>query len=278
MTRREPLHDARWTRLGGDAHVSRWRVDDGSTRYFVKVGAIDKTDALDAEAEALRTIADTSTIRVPRVVLFEATANRAVLVLEWLDLGGEGRDGALGRVLAKLHDVTATRFGWHRDNAIGANPQFNAWADDWAAFFRDRRLRPQLELAGRNGYAPIVSNGAALLAAVPRILEGHRPAASLLHGDLWSGNAGALIDGTPVIFDPSSYYGDAETDVAMSELFGGFTPAFYAEYRKARPFAFGHEKRRTLYNLYHVLNHLNLFGASYLTQAQRMVSQLASGR
>jgi protein-ribulosamine 3-kinase len=178
-----------------------------------------------------------------------------------------------------MHATTSSRFGWHRDNTIGATLQANAWDDDWAAFFRDRRLRPQLELAERNGYGGTLRrDGAALLERIPHLLGGHRPAASLLHGDLWAGNAGRLRDGTPVIYDPAAYYGDREADLAMTELFGGFGSAFYATYNEAMPLPDSYEKRRTLYNLYHVLNHLNLFGTSYLGRAEAMIAELLAYR
>jgi protein-ribulosamine 3-kinase len=177
--------------------------------------------------------------------------------------------------VARMHAVTSPRFGWHRDNTIGATPQTNGWSDDWATFFRERRLRPQLELAVRNGHErSLLRDASRLVERIPAMLSGHHPAASLLHGDLWAGNAGRLRDGTPVVYDPSTYYGDRETDIAMTALFGGFDAAFYDAYSALMPFAPGHEKRRTLYNLYHVLNHVNLFGASYLPLARRMIAQL----
>ena len=230
---------------------------------------------LAAEAEGLRAIAQTGAIRVPQVIASGEAEGAAFLVLEWLDIIEGGRDAALGHALARMHAATSPRFGWHRDNTIGATPQANAWSDDWCAFFRDRRLRPQLELAGRNGHrGTLRRDGPRLLDHIPRLLEGHRPIASLLHGDLWAGNAGQLRDGTPVIFDPAAYYGDREADLAMTALFGGFGAAFYATYAAAMPLPAGNETRRTLYNLYHVLNHLNLFGAAYLARAEGMMAEL----
>ncbi len=201
------------------------------------------------------------------------------LALEWLEIVDGGRDASLGRALARMHAATAPRFGWHRDNTIGMTPQVNGWSDDWAGFFRDRRLRPQLELAERNGYRGALGrDGVELLERVPRLLEDHRPAASLLHGDLWAGNAGRLRDGSPVVYDPATYYGDREADLAMTELFGGFGPAFHAAYAEAMPIPEGYPTRRTLYNLYHVLNHLNLFGAAYLARAEAMIAELLAYR
>jgi fructosamine-3-kinase len=160
----------------------------------------------------------------------------------------------MGSMLARAHSRPGPRFGWHRDNYIGSSPQQNGWCDDWAEFWRERRLRPQLERAG-------------LRANLDRLLEGHKPQPSLLHGDLWSGNVGFTKDG-PVVFDPAVYYGDREADLAMTELFGGFSREFYDAYQEVLPLDAGYEKRKHLYNLYHLLNHLNLFGGGYLGQVK----------
>jgi protein-ribulosamine 3-kinase len=162
-------------------------------------------------------------------------------------------------MLAKVHRTAAPRFGWQRDNYIGSTPQRNGWCEDWREFWIERRVGPQLELARRNGFR----------VAEPPLgsLDGHRPQPSLLHGDLWSGNAGFTAEG-PVIFDPAVYYGDREADLAMTELFGGFPGTFYEAYHAAWPLEPGYEQRKHLYNLYHLLNHLNLFGGSYLGQVE----------
>ena len=172
----------------------------------------------------------------------------------------------MGRMLAEAHRKRGPRFGWHRDNYIGTTPQQNGWCDDWAEFWRERRLRPQLALAQRSGFDLGVVE-------VDGILENHEPHPSLLHGDLWRGNAGFTSDG-PVVFDPAVYYGDREADLAMTELFGRFPPEFYAAYEKAYPLERGYELRKELYHLYHLLNHLNLFGAGYLEQVQRTLGLL----
>ncbi|HVE51522.1 MAG TPA: fructosamine kinase family protein [Casimicrobiaceae bacterium] len=268
-----------WSRIGGNATTSVWSLRVASRRYFIKVAASQHADMLAAEVEALRAIAATGAIRVPAVYANGEARSASYLALEWLDIVEGGRSAALGEALAKLHETTAPAFGWHRDNAIGATPQPNAWGDDWPTFFRDRRIAPQLALARTHGFdGPLQASGAKLLDRVDRLLEGHRPGASLLHGDLWAGNAGRIDEATPVVFDPASYYGDREADLAMTELFGGFEPAFYAAYCEASPLPPGYPRRRTLYNLYHVLNHLNLFGASYLAQAEQMLEELVKSR
>ena len=166
-------------------------------------------------------------------------------------------------------------YGWHRDNYIGATPQLNRRSASWADFWSKARLLPQLELARRKGLGKEpLRKGEQLAAALPQLLAGHSPAASLLHGDLWSGNAGFLADGAPLLFDPAVYCGDREADIAMTELFGGFPQAFYSAYREVAPLDRGYAVRKTLYNLYHVLNHANLFGGGYAAQAEGMIDRL----
>ena len=267
----------RWSAQSGSSLNSLFRVDAGNDAAFcVKVNAHTDLAMFEAEGAGLAAIADTRAVRVPRVLGAGRTGTHAFLVLEWLELEGASRGPALGNALAALHRFTSTRFGWHRDNTIGTTHQANAWADDWAAFFREQRLAPQLRLARRHGHERFLRDGERVLSLVAALLHGHEPAPSLLHGDLWSGNAASLADGTPVLFDPAVYYGDREADLAMTELFGGFGPDFYAAYRAAWPLPPGYERRRTLYNLYHLLNHLNLFGAIYGPQVQAMLAQLSA--
>ncbi len=230
---------------------------------------------LEAESEGLSALREANAVRVPTPAACGVASDVAFLALEWLDFDRGGRDATLGRAFAQLHRTTGPRFGWHRDNTIGTTPQDNTWSDDWTKFYRDRRILPQLALAARNGHrGSFERDGDRLLAAIPALLAGHAPSPSLLHGDLWSGNAARLASGEPVIFDPAVYYGDREADLAMTELFGGFGADFYAAYREAWPLPTGYEHRRTLYNLYHVLNHLNLFGGGYGAQAAAMMSRL----
>ena len=264
-----------WTRIGGNALSSVWSLAAPPSRFFVKVANPEHAEMLAAEVEALQAIRESGAVRVPSVLASGEAQDATFLVLEWLDIVDGGRGAALGLALARMHETTAPRFGWHRDNTIGTTAQANAWCDGWAEFFRDRRLAPQLALAARNGFGGALERqGQRLLLAGPALLAGHRPRPSLLHGDLWAGNAGRLDDATPVVFDPASYFGDREADLAMTELFGGFTAAFYDAYAEASPPAPGYPLRRTLYNLYHVLNHLNLFGAAYLSRAEAMIAEL----
>ncbi len=252
------------------------RTEIDGTPVFLKTGPPSAYDMFAAEAEGLLELASPRVIRVPRVFACGEEDGTAFLATEWLDMGRATRDAEtqLGIRLAALHRTTADRYGWHRDNTCGPTPQPNPWSDDWIAFFREHRLVYQLDLAARNGYGgALQQSGARLLERLERYFEGYAPDASLLHGDLWGGNWGCC-DGEPVIFDPAVYYGDRESDIAMTRLFGGFGRAFYSAYEDAWPLAPGHRERCDLYQLYHVLNHLNLFGSGYLGQAQRLIDNL----
>ena len=265
----------RWIGLGVSMFGGTWRLESGGDRYFVKSHPASRLDALEAEADGLRELSGAGALRVPMPVICASAGGYAFLALEWLDFARGGRDAALGAGLAQLHRITSDSYGWRRDNTIGATPQDNAYGNDWAAFFRDRRIGRQLALAARNGAeGRLQRDGERLLAAIPLLLAGHAPAASLLHGDLWSGNAARCASGEPAIFDPAIYFGDREADLAMTELFGGFDSDFYAAYRAAWPIDAGYPMRRTLYNLYHILNHFNLFGGGYGNQAQTMIARL----
>ena len=228
----------------------------------------------EAEAAGLAELAAPGAIRVPAPICWGLAGRRSFLVLEHLALGGPTRGAAAGRQLATLHRTTTPTFGWSRDNFIGSTPQPNPQTPDWVAFWRDQRLGFQLELAARNGYARDLQRTGERLRADLGTLLNHRPRPALLHGDLWGGNLGWLPDGAPVIYDPAVYYGDREAELAMTELFGGFGSDFYAAYREAWPLDPGYPVRKTLYNLYHILNHLNLFGAGYLGQARGMIDRL----
>jgi protein-ribulosamine 3-kinase len=266
-------------RVGGGSINACYRWPAAELTMFVKVAARAALPAFAAEAVGLAELAQARALRVPRVLASGCAAEAAFLALEWIETGPV--DGTcerrLGEGLAALHAITAPCFGFFRDNTIGRTPQANGWSDEWVEFFRERRLRPQLTLAARHGFAALLAApGERLLELLPRLLAGHRPAPSLLHGDLWGGNWLAAANGEPVIFDPAVYYGDRETDLAMTRLFGGFGEAFYRAYEAAAPAAPGARQRAELYNLYHVLNHANLFGGGYTGQARDMMDSLLS--
>ncbi|GAC1451600.1 MAG: fructosamine kinase family protein [Steroidobacteraceae bacterium] len=253
----------------------RWSGAGGA--LFVKVAPRTALADLEAEVAGLAELAAARAVRVPRVLAVGYTDDAAFLALEWITAGARTPDceRRLGEGLAALHAVSAPRFGWARDNSVGRTPQQNAWSDDWAEFFRERRLRPQLARAVAGGYADLLeAPGQRLLDSVHLLLAGHRPSPSLLHGDLWGGNWLASEDIEPVVFDVAVYYGDREADLAMTRLFGGFSSAFYNAYESVTPPAAGEPLRRDLYNLYHVLNHANLFGAGYARQARESIDRL----
>ena len=261
---------------GGSIHGA-WHLQDGLRHYFVKTNDIAAAPMFAAEARGLQALSAAGAVRTPTFVTRGNRASQAFLVLEFLALSALDRQGGarLGAALAELHRTAGESFGWPEDNFIGATLQRNATHASWPHFFGDRRLRPQLQLALKNGMdRTLAAKGEAVIERCGGLFIDHRPAASLLHGDLWSGNAAQTGDGTPVIFDPACYYGDRETDIAMTELFGGFPASFHAAYRAAWPLDSGYETRKPLYNLYHILNHFNLFGGAYLGQAQRMIEGL----
>lgn len=264
---------------GGCIHRAQVLHAADGRRYFLKLNAPHALPMFEAEADGLAALAACDAFRVPRVLACGATPANAFLLLEHLELrplAGAEDGQRFAHALVELHRHTGTQFGWPRDNFIGANPQANTRQDGWARFFIEHRLRPQLQMARSKGFgASFMRDAEAALERVPAIFLEYRPQPSLLHGDLWSGNAAMDADGRPVIFDPAVYRGDRDADLAMTELFGGFPTAFYAAYRSAWPPADGYELRKTLYNLYHILNHLNLFGRSYLGQTERMIRSLA---
>jgi len=229
-----------------------------------------------AEAEGLSELASAKAVRVPEVLAMGADEDVAFLALEWLPIERAGRqcERLLGEQLAGLHRTIHNRFGWHRDNTIGLTLQRNPWSADWIEFFREHRLGFQLSLAAQKGFTgELQEQGARLIERLPAFFDDYEPEASLLHGDLWGGNW-ASCGGVPVIFDPAVYYGDRETDLAMTRLFGGFGRAFYEAYESAWPLHHGNRKRNDLYQLYHVLNHLNLFGGGYLSRALQLMKGL----
>jgi len=246
------------------------------TAAFEKTGPESAIDMFEAEAEGLAEIRKTNSIRVPELIDIGIADGKSFIRLELLKFSPatDAVESALGERLASLHRSTSDRFGWHRDNTIGATPQHNDPSSDWIDFYREQRLRFQLDLAARNGCSTELQElGTELCTGMAALFDGYQPVASLLHGDLWGGNWGN-VGGEPVLFDPAVYYGDRESDIAMTMLFGGFGPNFYAAYDAAWPLPAGHEQRIKLYQLYHLLNHLNLFGRGYQGQSIAQMREL----
>lgn len=266
---------------GGDINQAM-RIDgllDGEVKqFFIKFNSKDALPMFQAEAAGLQALAQVAAIYVPDVICV-GEAGQSYLVLQNLNLthGNTLSASQLGEQLAALHksSLNGTNFGWERDNTIGSTPQINSPGNSWIDFWREQRLGFQLALAKENGASRrLLAKGETLQSGLDALFRGYMPEASLLHGDLWSGNFGYLQNGKPVLFDPAVYYGDREADIAMTELFGGFPAEFYAAYNETWPLRADYSKRKTLYNLYHILNHFNLFGGGYEAQAERMIDQL----
>ncbi|EIC21972.1 fructosamine kinase family protein [Thiorhodovibrio frisius] len=262
--------------VGGGCINSAYQLADGERAFFVKLNQGETLAMFEAEAAGLAELAAADGPRVPQPLCTGIAGGQAFIAMEWIDLGRQRGDSAAeaGRQLAQMHRRTREHFGWEQDNTIGSTAQPNTLNADWVAFWREQRLGFQLKLAARHGHGGrLQERGARLLEVLPVLLN-HAPEPSLLHGDLWGGNIGYDSQGAPVIFDPAVYFGDREADLAMTELFGGFGADFYAAYREAWPLSSGYSTRKSLYNLYHILNHLNLFGRGYLSQAEGLIERL----
>jgi fructosamine-3-kinase len=263
--------------ISGGCINQGYAVSDGRLTYFVKLNQASHGEMFAAEMRGLQQMYKTQTIRVPKPLGWGVTGNSSYIILEWLEMtsGNHKSWQEMGRKLAAMHKTTSDEgFGWDMNNTIGSTPQINNFCDSWIEFYTQYRLSYQFQLAKRRGGSfPLADK---LLAAIPELLADYQIQPALVHGDLWGGNAGFTVEGEPVIFDPATYFGDREVDIAMTELFGGFPPAFYQGYEEVFPLDQGYETRKTLYNLYHVLNHFNLFGGGYASQANRMIEKILS--
>ena len=273
----EPFHVLSTREVAGGCINDAVCLHGKRYNFFVKLNQPEKLDMFQAEVAGLEAILATSSVRAPRPLAAGSDDSHSWLVMEYIELtrpGGRTRE-LLGEQLASMHRIFGPTFGWKQDNTIGGTPQPNPSEADWITFFRSHRLRFQLDLALSNGASTqLIDSGGRLLEVLPHFFDNYRPQPSLLHGDLWGGNWAADERGKPVIFDPAVYCGDREVDLAMTELFGGFDDRFYQSYRHAWAIDPGYTTRKVLYNLYHVLNHYNLFGAGYARQAQSMIESL----
>lgn len=273
------------TPVGGGCIHRAWclQTADGE-RLFAKTNRADQWPLLEAEAEGLRALAGVAPpgLRVPTPLAMGETGGQAVLVLPWLEMARRSPPAGdwvtFGAHLALLHRRSLENpsggqgFGWARDNFIGSSPQPNRRERNWGLFFTECRLRPQFQWLCQKGLE--LQGAERLLERLPSWLDGRDAEPCLVHGDLWSGNGAVLAGGEASVFDPAVYRGDRETDLAMARLFGGFPEAFFEGYREEWPLAEGWQTRQNVYNLYHLLNHANLFGGSYNQQAQSVVSTL----
>lgn len=244
--------------------------------FFCKENDLSFLSFFEAEAKALQEIKETNTIRTPQVLTVGTIDLSSFLLLEFIKEGASSSDGQkeMGKQLAKLHKIEQPFFGWTLDNCIGSTPQPNPRSENWIEFYRVHRLQHQFQLAARKGQS--FDKAEKLILHLESFFKDYTPHPSLLHGDLWGGNASHDQAGNPFIFDPASYYGDREADVAFTYMFGGFSPSFYEGYEEEYALHPGFKNRKILYNLYHELNHFNLFGGGYASSAQSSIHQLVS--
>lgn len=258
---------------GGDTHRA-YKISDGKRRFFVKTNGRHHLPHFEAEAEGLRHLSETQLFTVPDVVCTGTVSDHSFIVLEHILMQpGDAADWyALGQRLAELHlQETQAMYGWQEDNYIGHTLQPNAWHKKWCQFFAEQRIGYLLQVLDEKGEA--LADVENVVTAVKALLQGHTPSSSMLHGDLWQGNVG-FQRGAPVLFDPAMYFGDREADIAMTELFSKFPQAFYNGYNSVWPLDDDYQYRKSVYQLYHILNHALLFGGHYVDSARAMLKNL----
>ena len=274
-----PLQEQNLDLLPAEGRIAKRKVRGADGHYFIKIGSLNDLTLLMSEKIGLEALAVTRAIKVPKVIFVGETSTCSFLICEYLDLKKDNLFSGkiLGKQLALLHQNSNEFFGLSEDNWIGLNPQKNHWQENWISFFKKYRLQPQLIWAFERGYrSSLEEKSERLMEVLPLFFDQYKPKPSLLHGDLWSGNWGTINNTTPVIFDPAIYYGDREADMAMTKLFGGFPQVFYDAYNYEWALDYGFKVRQNLYNLYHLLNHLTLFGEVYLRQTIDVLEQLLS--
>ena len=274
-----PLQEQNLILLPEKGRIAKQKVSGADVHYFIKTGSLNDLALLMSEKIGLETLAVAGAIKVPKVFFVGETSTCSFLICEYLDLKKDNLFSGeiLGKQLALLHQNSNEFFGLSEDNWIGLSPQKNHWHENWISFFKKYRLQPQLTWVFEHGYRSSLEEKAErLMEALPLFFGQYKPKPSLLHGDLWSGNWGTINNTTPVVFDPAIYYGDREADLAMTKLFGGFPQVFYDAYNYEWALDYGFKVRQNLYNLYHLLNHLTLFGEVYLRQTIDVFEQLLS--
>lgn len=265
------------TPVGGGCIANSCQVVTDRNVYFLKWGEGQVAASFVAEAKGLRALRQAKApLHIPKVlqVAPEAEETPGFLLLEWVEAGLKNKQfwERFGRGLAQMHRHTASQYGFEQANFIGSLPQVNKWKDHWPTFFWENRLEPQVRIAKEKGRWNNRWNRH--LNRLSNRLGGwlpDQPAPSMLHGDLWSGNVMTDKNNAAVLIDPAVYYGHRETDLAMTELFGGFDHRFYAAYREAWPLEDAYVQRRDLYNLYHLMNHLNHFGSGYADSVETLL-------
>lgn len=267
---------------GGDISDA-FIIGKGPDSVFVKINTSASLAMFEAEEFGLQSIEETDSVTVPSVYCTGISGVHSFIAMQRLSIAR--LPGTLsgqyyrkfGRKLAIMHKHTQTQYGADINNTIGSTTQFNNWTQNWFDFWRQQRLYYQLSLIKQTGLAPssLFDEGYELGEKMSQLFT-ETPVASCLHGDLWQGNWAFDGHGNALIFDPAHYFGDRETDIAMTRLFGSAPPDFYATYNEAYPLSDNYTTRETFYNIYHILNHYNLFGGSYLRQAQQMIRRVLS--
>lgn len=267
--------------VSGGCISNACRVQTTARSYFVKWSEGRAARTFEPEAEGLEALdAAGSPLAVPSAIAAQGATERhpGFLITEWMETGSQSPDfwEHFGRGLAALHRHVANQYGFERDNYIGELPQSNTQHDAWPSFVREERLAPQVRRAREQGrWQTSWDEGLeALYRKLPEIVPA-KPPASILHGDLWKGNFMVTNQGTAALIDPAAYYGHREADLAMTELFGGFRPSFYEAYRSEWSLEPGYDIRKEVYNLYHLINHLNHFGAGYASSVRSTLQRFA---
>lgn len=263
------------TKLDGGDISECYVINDGEQRYFVKCNEKSFLGRFESEAECLHALRQTNTVYVPELVHIGSSKHNSFIILNYLPtkpLDDDKSSYHFGVQLAKLHLWGEQKeYGFDSDNYIGSTVQPNAWNKKWARFFSEQRIGWQLQLLAEKGIKLCPINE--MVEHVNRRLTNHNPKPALLHGDLWHGNVANSPFG-PICFDPACYWGDRECDIALTELFECFEPEFYQGYESVLPLSYEYQERKPIYNLYHILNHCNLFGGHYLEEADRYISRL----
>tara|TARA_Y100001968_G_C19285700_1_gene681559 strand:+ start:84 stop:971 length:888 start_codon:yes stop_codon:yes gene_type:complete len=267
--------------VGGGCIHKAWCIHfQNGEKVFAKSNHIGNINMFEFERECLlvlKKFANESYIYIPKPLDIISYKNISVLFLEWIDLKQSQQD-LLGKGLALLHKSSTLEntknFGWEKEGFIGSNNQQSGWNSNWGKFFVNFRLRPQLIQAGKWGVS--INDYEDTLRNLSSYLNNHHPRMSLVHGDLWSGNCGISLNGLGVLFDPACYWGDREVDISMTKLFGSFTKEFYMSYEEIWPLDQSSEDRSEIYNLYHLLNHANIFGGSYKETSLKTLKYLRS--
>ena len=261
---------------GGDIH-NAWRIEFSNKKLFLKRNIRDKK-FLKFEKyclQNLRKYINQENLVIPEVIAYKNIKNIEILLIEWIDMHNFDQK-KLGKGLGELHLKSAESnpkmFGFPVDGFIGTTDQKKGLEDNWIDCFLNLRIIPQLLILKPTTLDKEIINK--VKEKIKTELLNHEPINALVHGDLWSGNAGIDKSGKGVIFDPASWWADNEVDIAMTKLFGGFRKEFYEEYHKIFPIKNGFEKRIIIYNFYHILNHANMFGGGYLNQVEDYVKAI----